>query len=157
MVLANAQIFDTDSLKHLKTYTTDRPVNSASISSLKDHVILGGGQEAMQVTTTSTRAGKFEVRIFHKIFEEEIGRVKGHFGPINTVRFQPDGKGYVAAGGVAMVVGRGTLTHTCSCRTLGRVLLPGSPAAVRTAMYDSTTSTQTTSRSRSTTRRSACT
>ena len=90
------QLFDTETLKLLKTYGTDRPVNSASISSLKDHVLLGGGQEAMQVTTTSTRAGKFEVRVFHKIFEEEIGRVKGHFGPINTVRFHPDGKGYVS-------------------------------------------------------------
>ena len=60
--------------------------------------MLGGGQEAMQVTTTSTRAGKFEVRIFHKIFEEEIGRVKGHFGPINTVRFHPDGKGFASGG-----------------------------------------------------------
>ena len=30
----------------LKVYNSDRPVNSASISSKKDHVILGGGQEA---------------------------------------------------------------------------------------------------------------
>jgi len=30
----------------------------------------------MSVTTTSVTAGKFEVRFFHKIFQEEIGRVK---------------------------------------------------------------------------------
>ena len=38
----------------------------------------------MNVTTTSLRQGKFETRFWHKIFEEEVGRVKGHFGPINT-------------------------------------------------------------------------
>ena len=47
-------------------------------------VLVGGGQEAMNVTTTSSRQGKFETRFWHKIFEEEVGRVKGHFGPINT-------------------------------------------------------------------------
>jgi hypothetical protein len=40
-------------LDHLKTYTTDRPVNSASISPIKDHLVLGGGQEAMEVNMIS--------------------------------------------------------------------------------------------------------
>ena len=93
-----AKIFDAVDLMPLKTYVTDRPVNSASISPLKEHVILGGGQEAAQVTTTSVRAGKFEVRFYHKILEEEIGRVKGHFGPINTVAFHPDGKSFSSGG-----------------------------------------------------------
>lgn len=38
----------------------------------------------MSVTTTSIRQGKFEARFWHRIFEEEVGRVKGHFGPLNT-------------------------------------------------------------------------
>lgn len=46
--------------------------------------MLGGGQEAMSVTTTSLRQGKFEARFWHRVFEEEVGRVKGHFGPLNT-------------------------------------------------------------------------
>lgn len=61
--------------------------------SLPIQIILGGGQEAMSVTTTSQKHEKFEVRLFHSIFEDEIGRVKGHFGPINTLAFHPDGKG----------------------------------------------------------------
>ena len=55
-------------------------------------VFPGGGQEAMDVTTTSTRIGKFDARFFHMVFEE--GRVKGHFGPINSVAFHPMAKGW---------------------------------------------------------------
>ncbi|KAI0224346.1 Eukaryotic translation initiation factor 3 subunit I [Lamellibrachia satsuma] len=93
-----AKLFDVYTLKHKKTYKTERPVNSAAISPLKPHVVLGGGQEAMDVTTTSTRIGKFDARFYHLIFEDEFGRVKGHFGPINSVAFQPDGKGYCSGG-----------------------------------------------------------
>ena len=52
----------------------------------------------MSVTTTSSRQGKFEVRFYHLAFEDEIGRVKGHFGPINTLAFHPSGKGYASGG-----------------------------------------------------------
>lgn len=93
-----AKLFDTSTLECLKTYKTERPVNSAAISSLLDHVVLGGGQDAMDVTMTSTRVGKFDARFFHVVFEEEFGRVKGHFGPINSVAFHPDGKSYSSGG-----------------------------------------------------------
>ncbi|CAI9739369.1 eukaryotic translation initiation factor 3 subunit I [Octopus vulgaris] len=93
-----AKLFDSSSLQLMKTFRTERPVNSASMSSLKEHVILGGGQEAMEVTTTSARVGKFDARFFHLIFEEEFGRVKGHFGPINSVAFHPDGKSFSSGG-----------------------------------------------------------
>lgn len=59
-------------------------------------VVVGGGQEAMSVTTTSTRIGKFDARFFHLVFEEEFGSVKGHFGPINSLSFHPDGKRLVS-------------------------------------------------------------
>ena len=78
-----ANLYDLDSLDRLHTYKTERPVNSAAISPIYDHVVLGGGQEAMDVTMTSTKIGKFDARFFSTIFEEEFGRIKGHFGPIN--------------------------------------------------------------------------
>jgi translation initiation factor 3 subunit I len=82
----SAKLIETNTLRVLKTYQTDTPLNSAAITAKKDFIILGGGQEARDVTTTSQRQGKFEARFYHKIFEDEIGRVRGHFGPLNTVR-----------------------------------------------------------------------
>lgn len=93
-----AKLFDSESLMCLKTYKTERPVNSAAISPIHEHVVLGGGQEAMEVTTTSTKAGKFDSRFFHLVYEEEFARVKGHFGPINSLAFHPDGKSYATGG-----------------------------------------------------------
>lgn len=52
----------------------------------------------MSVTTTSTRQGKFECRFYHKILTDEVGRVKGHFGPINTIAVHPDGKSFSSGG-----------------------------------------------------------
>jgi translation initiation factor 3 subunit I len=75
---------ETKTLRVLKTFTTETPLNSAAIAAGAPYVLIGGGQEAMNVTTTSLRQGKFETRFWHKVLEEEVGRVKGHFGPINT-------------------------------------------------------------------------
>lgn len=91
-----ARIFDSDTLQEMKVYPTETPLNSACIAPLRPYVILGGGQDAMSVTTTSSRAGKFESRFWHKLFEEEVGRVKGHFGPINTLAVHPQGKAYAS-------------------------------------------------------------
>ena len=61
---------------------------------LCQQVVLGGGQEAREVTTMTTKAGKFNARFYHLVFEEEIGWVKGHFGPINSLAFHPDSKSW---------------------------------------------------------------
>lgn len=91
-----AKLFDIDTLERIKTYQSDRPVNSAAMSPLREHIVLGGGQEAMEVTTTAQQSGKFEAQFYHMIYEEEFARVKGHFGPINTIAFHPDGRGYAS-------------------------------------------------------------
>lgn len=91
-----SKIIDLLTLNTLKTFKTERPVNSASISPLRNEVVVAGGQEALHVTTTSSRAGQFEARFFHQIYENEVGRVKGHFGPINTLAYHPSGKGYAS-------------------------------------------------------------
>lgn len=93
-----SKLISAKDLEVLKTYTSDTPLNSACITRKKDFVILGGGQAAMDVTTTAARQGKFEARFYHKIFEDEIGRVRGHFGPLNTVAVDPTGKSYCSGG-----------------------------------------------------------
>ena len=58
--------------------------------------IMTGARSCMnvstQVTTTSNKSGKFEVRFFSQIYQHELGTVGGHFGPINSLAFNPDGK-----------------------------------------------------------------
>ncbi|KAG9456886.1 hypothetical protein H6P81_001394 [Aristolochia fimbriata] len=94
----SAKLWDIRTLTVVKTYVTERPVNAVAISPLLDHVVLGGGQDASHVTTTDRRAGKFEAKFFHKILQEEIGGVKGHFGPINALAFNPDGRSFSSGG-----------------------------------------------------------
>ena len=91
-----SKLYDAVYMSHLKTYKTDRPVNDAVISEHKDHILLGGGQEAMSVTTTAGKVGKFETRFFHLVYEEEFGSVKGHFGPINALAINPNGLNYAS-------------------------------------------------------------
>jgi len=91
-----SKLFDAVDWQHLKTYPTDRPVNDAVISDHKEHILLGGGQEAMSVTTTSGKVGKFETRFFHLVYQEEFGTVKGHFGPINALDINPTGRSYAS-------------------------------------------------------------
>lgn len=52
----------------------------------------------MDVTTTSTKQGKFDARLFHLVFEEEFARLKGHFGPINSLSFHPNGRSLATGG-----------------------------------------------------------
>ncbi len=61
-------------------------------------VAVGGGQSADKVTTTAGRAGKFQSVFFHKIYETEVGSVRGHFGPINSIMFNPDGRSFTSGG-----------------------------------------------------------
>jgi len=92
----NAALIDPITLEVVKLYKTDRPINGAVISPTHPHVLIGGGQEAMNVTTTSASQGKFETRFFHMVYGEEFARVKGHFGPINALAVHPYGKSYAS-------------------------------------------------------------
>ncbi|KAL8151639.1 hypothetical protein V2J09_021447 [Rumex salicifolius] len=93
-----AKLWDIRTLTLIKTYTTEQPVNAVSMSPLLNHVVLGGGQEAVNVTMTDHRAGKFDAKFYDKILTEEIGGVKGHFGPINALAFNPDGRSFSSGG-----------------------------------------------------------
>uniref|UniRef100_A0A7S0V0Y0 Eukaryotic translation initiation factor 3 subunit I n=1 Tax=Polytomella parva TaxID=51329 RepID=A0A7S0V0Y0_9CHLO len=93
-----SKIIDAETLEVIKVYNAGRPVQSAALSPIFDHVVVAGGQDASKVTTTVASNDEFESRFFHKVFGEEFGRVRGHFGPVNTVSFSPDGKSFVTGG-----------------------------------------------------------
>lgn len=94
----SAKLLDTQTLETIKTYATDTPLNSAFAHPTRPYIVCGGGQEARDVTTTSSRQGKFESRFWHKVFEEECARIPAHFGPINSLAVSPDGKVYASGG-----------------------------------------------------------
>lgn len=52
-----AKLVDINSLEVLKTYKTGRFVQSAAVSPLFDHVLLGGGQDASQVRIVTCFVG----------------------------------------------------------------------------------------------------
>jgi len=91
-----AKLFDAKTMEHLKTYTSDVAINAAVISLSKEHVILGGGQSAMNVTTTATDEGGFQARLFYLVYETQFGSISGHFGPINAMDLSPDERSYVS-------------------------------------------------------------
>jgi translation initiation factor 3 subunit I len=96
-----AKIIDVATLDVKKTYATDTPLNCACLVEVENSglqepmVLVGGGQEARDVTTTSAREGKFESRVY-SIYGDELGRIRGHFGPLNTIAAS---RGSFASGG----------------------------------------------------------
>ncbi len=63
-----AKLVDIETFQVFKTYRTGRLVQSACISPIMDHVLLGGGQDASSVTTTSSKALCFDSWFFDKVF-----------------------------------------------------------------------------------------
>lgn len=92
----SALLIDPANLEVVRLYRTERPVNGAVISPTHPHILLGGGQDAQTVTTTSASQGKFETRFYHTIYGEEFGRVRGHFGPINALDVHPFGRSFAS-------------------------------------------------------------
>jgi len=84
--------------KEIKTFEVGRPINCADISPLMEHVAMGGGERAEEVTTSIATTEQFQVRFYHSIFEEELGSVLGHFGPVNSLSFHPYGTCFASGG-----------------------------------------------------------
>ena len=98
-----SKVWDVKDWELVRVYQADRPINDAAISPIyrspefrREHVIMGGGQEARDVTTTGLQEGKFETVFYHLVQETELGKVKGHFGPLHTLSWKPDGKSFAS-------------------------------------------------------------
>lgn len=97
-------VIDPDTFEVLHTMFPQNPtrnLNSCKISPLfsigdnleeRFHCALAGGQESRDVTTTHAKKGGFEILFYNMMYGEELGAVQGHFGPINTLAFGPNGK-----------------------------------------------------------------
>lgn len=100
---ATAKLWTTHDWNEIQSFTTDRPLNSCSISPLYSqeestrrlHVLLAGGQQASEVTTTKIQEGKQEILLVHMVSAELLGLIPGHFSPVNSATFLPDGRGFV--------------------------------------------------------------
>ena len=97
-----AKLLNCETLSVVKVFSALRPINSGVISPLmyqpegkKYHVLLAGGQDAREVTTTAAEAGMFDVSFFNMIEETLVGSVKGHFGPVHSIDISPDGRCFV--------------------------------------------------------------
>jgi translation initiation factor 3 subunit I len=100
-VEGRAKVWETSEWSLVKEIESDRPLNDAQISPVyrggklvREHLIVGGGQEARNVTTTAAQEGKFETVLFNFVQEIELGKIKGHFGPVHTLAWHPDGLGF---------------------------------------------------------------
>lgn len=94
----SADLFDVANFEQLKHYQSDRKINAVAVHPTKNNVMIGGGQEARDVTTTGAQSGRFEVQMFHTIYQDLMFQCKGHFGPVNSVDISPDGKSFVSGG-----------------------------------------------------------
>lgn len=96
------RMYDSTTFQPIKVYETGRPCNSADIYPDNDlgldHILLAGGQSADQVTTTRVDPTQFASRVYHKIFQEELAMITGHFGPVNDVRYNPNGTSFATGG-----------------------------------------------------------
>lgn len=93
-----AVLLDAETLEVKKTYTSNRPLNTCAFNPKLNHVLFAGGQDANDVTITKAKDGDFAVDFYHTVYEERLGAVSGHFGPVNTVAVSPDGLMFASGG-----------------------------------------------------------
>lgn len=81
---ANVSFFEMDTLKKIKeiTVATDGKLAAASLHPDKNFVVCGGED--------------FKIYKFDYITGNEIESFKGHFGPVHTISFSPDGELYAS-------------------------------------------------------------
>lgn len=94
----HAKLLHPQTLEPVRDFEFVKPCRAASISPLFDssdiqkfHVLLAGGQDARDVTTTQATEGGFQIKLMSIIYNESLGDITGHFGTVHTLAFSPDG------------------------------------------------------------------
>ena len=93
-----AKLINPKTLEPVRTFSYSKPCRAATISPLFDsqenqkfHVLLAGGQDARDVTTTQATEGGFQIKMLSIIFNQELAEILGHFGTVHTIAYSPDG------------------------------------------------------------------
>lgn len=99
-----SKIVDPETMEIIRYFKQELPMNAVSISPLfcesfrpKFHTVMGGGVSAIMAAMTAGNAG-FEAHICNVLHGNEVGKISGHFGPINSIEFFRDGRGFVSGG-----------------------------------------------------------
>jgi len=97
-----AHVIDPDTFNIIRTMNPlpERNINTCKFSPLfsigdeneeRYHAIVAGGQESRDVAGSQSKGG-FELLLYNVMYGEELGSIQGHFSPVNTIAFSPDGK-----------------------------------------------------------------
>jgi len=99
----SCKLLHPETFDEIRSYHFEFPCRNASVSPLyeaednqKFHVLLCGGQDAKDVTTTGASKGGFEMKLYNIIYNELLATIKGHFGTVHTVAFHPDGQSFAS-------------------------------------------------------------
>jgi len=105
-----SKVVELKSLEVIKTFQPQNPTRNinackfyplfdgTSIDKYKDsnklsyNAVIAGGQDCRNVTTTNAKEGGFDLEFVNIITGQEVGSLKDHFGPVNTLTFSPNGK-----------------------------------------------------------------
>ena len=86
-----SKIVDPESFEILRYFKQELPMNAVSISPLfsdpahpKFHSVMGGGVSAIMAAMTAGNAG-FEAHVCNILHGNEVGKISGHYGPINSI------------------------------------------------------------------------
>lgn len=97
------KLLDPSSLREVRTFSFGKPCRSSAVSPLFDdpdhqkfHILAAGGQDAKDVTTTYVSEGGFEMKMWSVIFGDKLSEIHGHFGPVHSIEFSPDGYAFAS-------------------------------------------------------------
>lgn len=93
----SSKIIDTESFAVKKRFDSEEPINSACIFSSCDRIILVGGINARDVTTTQGKSS-FDTQFYDIATQQKIGAFTTHFGTINAVDVHPEGTHCITGG-----------------------------------------------------------
>lgn len=72
------------------------PLITGDGDEIKYHSIMGGGLPARD--SARVKGGGYDIHLCNIMYGEELGTISGHYGPINHLVFQPDGRGFISGG-----------------------------------------------------------